>query len=210
MEFSRFSKLAEASVHGRFQPFHNEHLEYVLAAQELCDFLWIGITKYDVTATDSNPLGAIRERPENNPLTFFERVRIIREALIEAGVPAGSFGFVPFPIETPQRLPSFMPTTVPCFTTICEPWNREKIDVLRGLGYEVRVLLERTEKSVTGGAIRKDILEGGSMWGTMVPPATARAIEQLDLRSRLIKLKNFEPADSTHRHGTQTGQSEKF
>ena len=88
MELSRFPRVAEESAHGRFQPFHNEHLEYVLAAQGLCDFLWIGITKYDVTSTDLNPLGAVRERPENNPLTFFERAQIIRGSLIEAGVSA--------------------------------------------------------------------------------------------------------------------------
>ncbi len=63
--------MTAGSVHGRFQPFHNEHLEYVLAAQRLCDYLWVGITKYDITSTDSNLLGRHRERPESNPLTFF-------------------------------------------------------------------------------------------------------------------------------------------
>jgi nicotinamide mononucleotide adenylyltransferase len=192
MELPGLSRIAEGSVHGRFQPFHNEHLEYVLAAHQRCEFLWIGITKYDVTAIDLNPLGAARERPENNPLTFFERVRIIREALLEAGVPAGSFGFVPFPIEAPQRLPSFMSPAIPCYTTICEPWNREKIDVLRAQGYLVNVLWEKSSKKVTGSAIRKDIVEGGSKWRTMVPAATARAVDQLDLRNRLLKLTSFD------------------
>jgi len=36
------------SIHGRFQPFHNEHLDYVLRALDRCDFLWIGITQYDI------------------------------------------------------------------------------------------------------------------------------------------------------------------
>ena len=158
MELPRFHRVAEASAHGRFQPFHNEHLEYVLAAQALCDFLWIGITKYDVTSTDLNPLGAVRERPENNPLTFYERVHTIRESLIDAGVPGAAFGFVPFPIETPRRLHSFLATSVPCYTTICEQWNRDKIEVLRALGYDVRVLWERPTKNITGAAVRSDIL----------------------------------------------------
>lgn len=192
MEFSGFSRVVEASAHGRFQPFHNEHLEYVLAAQRLCDFLWIGITKYDVTSTDLNPLGAFRERPGNNPLTFFERARIIRDSLIEAGVPASSFGFVPFPIETPQRLHGFMETSVPCYTTICEQWNRDKIDVLKAHGYEVRVLWERRTKKITGAAIRNDIIAGKTSWRSMVPPATARAIEELDLRNRLLKLSRLD------------------
>ncbi len=48
---------AEGCVHGRFQPFHNGHLEYVLAAQSRCAFLWVGITKYDIDVSELSPLG---------------------------------------------------------------------------------------------------------------------------------------------------------
>jgi cytidyltransferase-like protein len=180
-------RIPVGSVHGRFQPFHNGHLEYVLAAKDQCDFLWVGITKYDVTPTELSPLARHRERPENNPLTYFERMGMIREVLAESGVDQRMIGFVPFPIETPQRLPAFMPLSIPCLTTICEEWNREKIRVLQNCGYEVVVLWEK-QKSVIGSAIREDILAGGSDWKTMVPNATARAIEILGIRSRLEDL----------------------
>jgi nicotinamide mononucleotide adenylyltransferase len=180
------------SVHGRFQPFHNEHLEYVLAASKLCDYLWIGITKYDITRIDSNPLGRHRERPESNPLTFFERINIVGDALSDEGIDRTRFGFVPFPIETPQRLPAFMPVTIPCYTTVCEDWNREKIEVLKNLGYDVRVLYERDVKKVSGAKIRADIAAGADSWKSMVPRATARAVEKLNLRTRLITLGQFE------------------
>jgi hypothetical protein len=85
-----------------------------------------------------------------------------------------------------------MSPAIPCYTTICEPWNREKIDVLRAQGYLVNVLWEKSSKKVTGSAIRKDIVEGGSKWRTMVPAATARAVDQLDLRNRLLKLTSFD------------------
>lgn len=182
-------KLPTASVHGRFQPFHNEHLEYVLAAKERCDFLWIGITKYDTTPSEFTPLGRPRERPENNPLTYFERITIISESLIEVGLQAGSFGFVPFPIETPHRLAEFMPTSIPCLTTVCEDWNKEKIKILRGYGYLVIVLWEKNRKLVTGGEIREQIIAGGSNWHALVPPATVRAVETLKLRDRLQRLR---------------------
>jgi nicotinamide mononucleotide adenylyltransferase len=138
--------IEDGSIHGRFQPFHNDHLEYALAAKKACRFLWIGITKFDIAPTEASPLGRDRERPENNPLTYFERVSIISAALIDAGIDRSSFGFVPFPIETPKRLSGFMPISIPCFTTICEEWNKEKIRVLRALGYEVKVLWERERK----------------------------------------------------------------
>jgi nicotinamide mononucleotide adenylyltransferase len=189
------AQLPSASVHGRFQPFHNEHLEYVLAAKERADFLWIGITKFDINPSEFTPLGRPRERPENNPLTYFERVGMIAAALKESGLGTDSFGFVPFPIETPQRLGAFMPTTVPCLTTICEAWNREKISILRHYGYSVTVLWERSVKLITGGAIREDIINGGSAWELLVPPATVGAIKQLGLRDRLLKLRSV-AADS--------------
>src|SRR5438093_9435425 len=90
----------EASAHGRFQPLHNEHLEYLVKAKECCDFLWIGITLPDIHV-HSNPLGRERERPISNPLTYFERTKIIRSALLEAGIALDSFECVPFPIEMP-------------------------------------------------------------------------------------------------------------
>jgi cytidyltransferase-like protein len=60
-----FDRFPTTSAHGRFQPFHNGHLEYVRAAKERCDFLWIGITKYDIDEAALSPLGTERERPEN-------------------------------------------------------------------------------------------------------------------------------------------------
>ena len=187
--------LSEGSVHGRFQPFHNDHLEYALAARRECKFLWIGITKYDTTPIDATPLGLPRERPDHNPLTYFERINIIGEALVEEGINRDSFSFVPFPIETPQRLPLFMPRLVPCFTTIREEWNRQKIRVLKEAGYEVIVLWDRPGKTISGGLIRDDIVAGGARWKEIVPPATVRAVDRLNLRDRLISLSGINAVD---------------
>lgn len=177
----------EGSAHGRFQPFHNEHLQYVTAAHRSCKFLWIGITKYDIDA-EVSPLGREREKPENNPLTYSERISIIADALNDVGIQRNSFAFIPFPIEHPQKLKQFLSTSVLCFTTICESWNREKIGVLKNEGYPVKVLWER-EKKVTGQAIREQIAAGDPHWKQNVPPATARAMERLDIAERLRQLR---------------------
>ena len=179
----------EGSAHGRFQPFHNEHLEYVTAAHRSCRFLWIGITKYDLDA-EISPLGRDREKPESNPLTYFERISIIAEALIDAGIDRRTFAFIPFPIEHSQKLKQFLATSVTCFTTICESWNQEKIRVLKNEGYTVRVLWER-EKKVTGQQIRDQIAKGDADWKQKVPLATARAIERLNIAERLRKLRHL-------------------
>jgi nicotinamide-nucleotide adenylyltransferase len=134
-------------------------------------------------------LGRDREKPENNPLTYFERVTIIGEALRDEGVSRSSFSFIPFPIEHPGKLKQFLAPSVQCFTTICEEWNREKIKVLEGQGYTVRVLWER-EKKVTGRGVREQIISGETGWRQQVPNATIRAVERLGLGGRLRGLKS--------------------
>ena len=174
----RTKPFKQGSVHGRFQPFHNGHLEYVLAAQKQSDFLWIGITKFDIEATELSPLGRIREKPENNPLTFYQRVTMIESALIENGVQRDEFAFIPFPIEKPIKLGQFLPTSVPCFTTVYEEWNREKISVLESFGHKVIVLWERQRKEISGGQIRSDMITRGTRWKEMVPNATVTSMSK--------------------------------
>jgi hypothetical protein len=81
-----------------------------------------------------------------------------------------------------------MPLSIPCYTTVCEEWNREKIEVLKARGYDVRVLFQRDKKVVSGATMRRDIAAGGSSWKESVPQATVRAVERLDLRNRLLRL----------------------
>jgi len=178
----------EGSVHGRFQPFHLEHFEYVMEAKKRCDFLWIGITRFDVAAPGITRLGTHRDEPENNPLTYYERVKTITMSLDDAGVARNEYAFVPFPIETPASLKGFLPTTVRCFTTICEDWNRKKIAVLEGAGYVVQVLWER-DKKITGTDVRNLLAAGDERWRDLVPPGTARALAEFDIADRLRQLR---------------------
>lgn len=159
-------------------------MEYVLAAKEHCDFLWIGITKYDVTRSALNPLGKKREQPASNPFTYFERVKMITAALVDEGVQPKAFGFLPFPIETPAHLPAFLPLNVPCFTTICEEWNKEKIAVLQDVGYLVHVLWDRPKK-ISAADIRSAILAGDDAWRGMVPTAVAKSLDEMNAAERI-------------------------
>jgi len=158
-----------------------------LAAKGRCDFLWIGIAAPDPIGLQRHR-DTQREKPGNNPLSYFERLSIITSALVDAGVRRSDFGFIPFPIEIPERLPNYLPTRIPCFTTICEPWNREKIRILSDLGYTVEILYERTAKAISGAEIRADLLRGGNAWTTLVPRSTARHVIEYDMRARLRHL----------------------
>ncbi|HEX7181158.1 MAG TPA: hypothetical protein VF756_04905 [Thermoanaerobaculia bacterium] len=187
-EFHLGTKVPIGSVHGRFQPLHLEHLDYILEAKSRCDFLYVGLTAFDIRAIHGPAESPHRKFRASNPLTYFERTRMISDALAEASVPASTFAFTPFPIDDPDQLFCFLPTTVTCFTTICDEWNRRKIDLLSRAGYPVVVVREREPPRLRAGVIRDLLRRGDDAWTTMVPPAVARYLHSLQIRDRLAVL----------------------
>ena len=174
-------------VCGRFQPPHNEHLEYWRAAKARCDFLWIGIVRPNVRDDQLGLDRGHRSMLLSNPMTYFERATLIREILLEDGISGDSFACTPFPLDEPALLPDFVGTDVKVFTTICDPWNIKKAEVLRAMGYQVDVLFERGESRIHGQAIRLAIGLGNDDWTSVVPPATVRAVRRLNLRERFLR-----------------------
>ncbi len=180
----------EASVHGRFQPPHKGHLEYLIAAKRICRFLWVGISQFNIRQLHPCGPGGVRHRGEQsaNVLTYSERVRIITEMLSEEGIPRDQFSCTPFPIDEIDLLPDFLEPTVPCLTTVYDQWNLKKIEILERAGYKVIILYERTKKEIQGSVVRNSILAGDCRWRDMVPSATVRAVERLGLQGRLSRL----------------------
>jgi cytidyltransferase-like protein len=178
-------KLAEGSVHGRFQPLHFGHLEYLMAAKKLCRFLWIGITQYDIHELTNSIEDPHRSIPINNPLTFFERTEMIINTLEDVGLKHSDYAIIPFPIEEPEKLHDFLPTNIPIITTICDDWNRYKIDLLRKLEYEVKILWERENVTYRGTEIRRLLKKNNDAWREMVPTATIKIIEKYQIIDRL-------------------------
>lgn len=179
-----------AAVHGRFQPVHNGHLEYIMAAKRQSKFLYIGLTKGSIShLADVSASAHHRAARASNPLTFFERQELLRDALRDVGIGPEEFAIVPFPIELDggRELPQYLPLDVPMLTTVYDDWNREKVRLLERTGYKVEVLWERAEKQVAGSQVRELIREGGDYEG-LVPAATARAVTRLGLRERLRDL----------------------
>jgi cytidyltransferase-like protein len=185
-----YEKYHIAAVNGRFQPLHLGHLEYILAAKKHCDFLCVGITQYDISNLLKSPLDAHREIPENNPLSYFERVEMITEVLLSNGLNFNEFSITPFPIDRIEYLENYIPKEIPIFTTICDEWNINKIKKLESIGYNVRVLFERTSKEYSGLIIRDLIFRGDDHWKNMVPQEAIRVIEKYNIKARLTKLRS--------------------
>ena len=180
--------VACGSVHGRFQPPHLGHLEYITEAKSLCNFLWIGITQYDLRALKNTSIAEHRSEKQSNPLTYWERVSAISLMLESIGIDKREFGFTPFPIEQPEKIRDFLGEDVVCFTTIYDEWNREKVNILKKLGYDVRILWERQKKDHVGSTIRRKIIENDKSWGDHLEDSVKQYIDSNKIADRIRKL----------------------
>lgn len=183
--------IKKAFVHGRFQPFHHQHFEYILSAKQLCDFLYIGITRSDPISISESLVAPHRADPAANLLTYYERMEMISRCLLSEGFDRAEFGFVPIPIDKPEYLAYFMDTNVKCYTTTCDDWNLHKIAVLQEMGYDVESLIDRRDNQllnthISGSMIREMLLNNDKTWMTMVSPVVAEYLTTIGYQNRLF------------------------
>ena len=165
-------------IHGRFQPFHLGHHEYLRLALERCETLLVGITNPDPWQTAEEAEAAHRHRPEANPYTFFERMLMIRETLLDDGVALERVAVIPFPVNLPDRWFHYVPPDVTHYVRVFSDWEQAKVDRLRDHGYAVEILTPDAPKAVAATAVRRRIAAGED-WAALVPPAVARVIGAL-------------------------------
>lgn len=175
-------------VHGRFQPFHNGHLEYMLRAKERCERLIIGITAPDPTAVRKEAENPRRHEPVSNPFTYFERLLMIRDALFDEGLKPHSFALVPFPIHELGLVGHYVPEGAVHFVRAYSRWEEEKVRRLRSGGFRVEVFDRGEEKKISGAEVRRLIREGLS-WEHLVPLDTAKIVHRVlaEEPSRLLE-----------------------
>ena len=176
-------------VHGRFQPLHIGHMEYIQCATTRCEHLIVGIANPDPSLTVFNAASPHRSRESANPFRYYERQLFIRHSLLDAGVLADDFTVVPFPINKLELLQYYVPEDATHFITIYDAWGYAKRDALKAFGFQVEVLWENdpSKKLTSGQEIRRRIAQGES-WENLVPSAVARIIHTLKLESRVREL----------------------
>lgn len=171
-------------IHGRFQLFHNDHLNYALLAKAQCKKLIVGITSPENALLIREAVDPHRSNAADNPFTFFERFNMAKLALLEAGVKREDFEIVPYPIERPDILTNYIPLNATSFFTIYDQWGYEKLHRLQSLGYKTVVLFDDHEKQMSSTQIRHKIVDGED-WKQLVPKAVYEYILANDLTEKV-------------------------
>lgn len=161
-------------IHGRFQPFHNGHFEYLKGAAAHCDEVWVGITNPDPTRVKREPADPLRHLPESNPYTYAERLLMVEAVAESIDV---EVHVIPFPVSNPELWHAYVPPNVTQFIRHFSDWGGTKIERFRTAGYEVVVLDEGAEKEISGADVRA-ALRGGGDWESLVPSGVARVLQQ--------------------------------
>lgn len=174
-------------IHGRFQLFHNDHLNYALLAKERCKKLIVGITSPENATLIREEIDPHRCEAASNPFTYYERYEMIKLALLEAGIKREDFEIVPYPIERPEILYNYVPLSATSFFTIYDKWGYEKLERLGNLGYGTVVLFDDREKKMCSTEIREKIVSGTD-WKDMVPNAVYEYITRNNLTEKVIAL----------------------
>jgi cytidyltransferase-like protein len=168
--------VALGMIHGRFQPFHVGHLEYMVAAAARCERLAVGITNPEGFPLRPGPSDPARHLPESNPFTDGERRRMVEAAAAEAGV--GPVEVFPFPVTEPGLWGGLVPAGAVQFVRVLSPWGASKLARFEERGHPVVVLAAPGGKRVSGERVRALMRSGGD-WRALVPPAVAAVIDDL-------------------------------
>jgi nicotinamide-nucleotide adenylyltransferase len=166
-------------IHGRFQPFHNGHLEYLRGAAEHCEELFIGITNPDPTRIKPEDSDPLRHLPESNPYSYVERLLMVKAAAQDAGLDLGRLHVIPFPVHEPELWHAYVPVDVVQFIRLFSDWGGTKLERLREAGFEVVVLDEGAEKDISGADVRAAIRDGQD-WERLVPRGVAGVLRRFE------------------------------
>jgi nicotinamide mononucleotide adenylyltransferase len=173
-----------AVIHGRFQPLHLGHLEYILAGKRACQMLVIGITNPDPSQIGAEDADPERGRAEANPCTFYERYLMVEGAMVESGIDREQFRVVPFPHSYPERLLHYSPREALYLLTVYDRWGEVKLERFQRLGLRTHVLWRRDKKVTSGTEVRRRIRDR-QPWEHLVPGATARTVREQRIDERI-------------------------
>lgn len=166
--------MRRAMLVGRFQPFHNGHLEAVRGVAREWDALIVGIGSAYESFTAENPFSA------------GERHEMISGALAEAGI--GNVTLLPIPDMHRNAIwVSHVASLAPRFEAFYTN-NPLPASLFRAAGFDVRPLPFVERARFEGTRIRALMLRGDDEWEKSVPAAVARVAREVGGVARLRAL----------------------
>ena len=176
-------------IHGRFQVLHNDHLKYLLAGKAMCRHLVVGITNPDPVLTNSVDVDPLRSDPFSNPLSYYERLVLVREVLLEAGLGLDEMSITPLPVTRPELFRHYVPMDALFLLSIYDDWGRQKLEQFSSLGLNTHVLweVEPENKGISASDVRERMINGQA-WKHLVPSASARLMDLWGIPDRLKSL----------------------
>ncbi|ADG13099.1 nicotinamide-nucleotide adenylyltransferase [Methanocaldococcus infernus] len=157
---------------GRFQPFHNGHLNVVLSIMKEVDELIIVVG----SAEKSHSL--------DNPFTAGERILMISKTLRKYNFP---FYVIPIKdIEFNSLWVSYVESLTPKFDVVYSGNPLVRV-LFKERNYKVKRPQMFNRKELSGEEIRRRMLSG-EPWENLVPKEVAEVIEEIDGVNRLRSL----------------------
>ncbi len=131
------SQIPQVTVHGRFQPpLHINHWNYIAHAFRIADKVTILITNpyLEEAHVQESPY---RNKLENNPFTYEQRVAIFTSFFDAMGIAAARYEFKPFDITNEKSWHHTLDTDVPNLVNTYGAWSNAKLQKFNTLGYKV-------------------------------------------------------------------------
>ncbi len=159
---------------GRYQPFHNGHINVIRRISEEVDEVIIGIGSAQIS------------HEVENPFTAGERVAMIRRSLSKDEIKGMSYII---PIEDMRRNSvwvSHLESMTPPFDLVYSN-NPLVARLCKEENYEIRHLPLYKREKYSGTEIRKRILNGNE-WENLVPKGTLEVIKEVNGVKRLKEI----------------------
>ncbi len=155
---------------GRFQPFHNGHLEAIKQILEECDSMIIGIGS------------AQEERTSANPLSGGERIAMIRKVIKSRKIELVEIYPIP-DLNCHPAWPYYVKAILPDFDKVYG--NSEVVlDLFDTIGHQTGSINQVEREKLSGTEIRKRIKEDGE-WRDLVPEEVVKYLGDIDMKNRV-------------------------
>jgi nicotinamide mononucleotide adenylyltransferase len=176
-------------IHGRFQVFHNDHLNYLLSGKQLCRHMVVGITNPDPSLVRRETADPNRSRLTTNPLTYYERYILIHSAMKENNISLREISVVPLPINRPELYKYYVPLDAVFFLSIYDDWGKRKLSYFESMGLKTHIIrnVSLKDKGISASEIR-NFMVNNQPWEHLLPKSVAKLMKQWKIPERIKTL----------------------